>query len=63
MPSLDPFFDNDPLLAQILTSMGLLSCNEEDDDFNNDYAWAMEGEEINGERNAFDVFANEDDDL
>ena len=43
--------------------MGLLSCNEEDDDFNNDYVWAMEGEDINGERNAFDVFADEDDDL
>ena len=43
--------------------MGLLSCNEEDDDFNNDYAWAMEEEDINGERNAFDVFADEDDDL
>ena len=76
MPSLDPFFDIDPLLApitpiqpqdvmdeEILTSMGLLSCNEEDDDFNNDYVWAMEGEDINGERNAFDVFADEDDDL
>ena len=52
MPSLEPFFDIDPLLAppitpmtpqavmdeKILTNMGLLSCNEEDDIFNGDDA-------------------------
>ena len=77
MPSLDPFFDIDPLLAppitsmtpqavmdeEILTSMGLLFCNEEDDKFNDDDPWVMEGEDITGKRNAFDVFVDEDDDL
>ena len=43
--------------------MGLLSCNEEDDDFSDDNAWVMEGEDITGERNDFDVFVDEDDDL
>ena len=55
MPSLDPFFDIDPLLAppntpiqpqavmdeEIFTSRGLLSCSEEDGDFNDDDAWVM----------------------
>ena len=77
MPSLDPFFDIDPLLAppitlmtpqavmdeEILTSMGLPFCNEEDDKFNDDDPWVMEGEDITGKRNAFDVFVDEDDDL
>ena len=31
---------------EILTSMGLLSCNEEDEDFNDDDAWVMEGEDM-----------------
>ena len=47
----------------ILTSTSLFSCNEEDDDFNDDDAWVMEGEYITGEKNAFDVFVDEDDDL
>ena len=69
MPSLHQFFDIDPLLAppiipiqpqavigeEILTSMDLLSCNEDDDDFNHDDVWVMEGEDITGERNVFDV--------
>ena len=77
MPSLDPFFDIDPLLAppftpmtpqavmdeEILASMGLLSYNEEDNKFNDDDVWVIEGEDITGERNAFDVFVDEDDDL
>ena len=77
IPSLDPFFDIDPLLAppiipitpqavmdeEILASMGLLSYNEEDDKFNDDDVWVIEGEDITGERNAFDVFVDEDDDL
>ena len=77
MLSLDPFFDIDPFLAppitpmtpqavmdeEILTSMVLLSCNVEDDKFNDGDAWAMEGEDITGERNGFDVFVDEDDDL
>ena len=77
LPSFDPFFDTDPLLAppvtlmipqavmdeEILTSMGLLSCNEEDDKFNDEDVCVMEGEDITGERNAFDVFVDEDDDL
>ena len=77
MPPLGPFFDNDPLLAtpitpiqsqavmdeEILTSMALLSCNEENDDFSDDDAWVMEGKNIIRERNAFDVFVDEDDDL
>ena len=75
-PSLDSFFDIDPLLAppipsiqpqavmeEILPPMGLLSCDKEDDDFNDDDALVMEGEDITGERNAFDVFVGEDDDL
>ena len=41
---------------EILASVGLLSCNEEDDDLNDDSEWVMEGEDIIGERNAFDVF-------
>ena len=43
---------------EVLTSMGLLSCSEGDDD-----AWVMEGEDITGERNAFDVFVDKDEDL
>ena len=60
MLSLDLFFDIEPILAppitsmtpqavmdeEILTSMGLLSCNEEDEDFNDDDAWVMEGEDM-----------------
>ena len=77
MPSLNPFFDIDQLLAspitsmtpqavkdeEILTSMGLLSCNEEDDKFNDDDAWVMKGEDITKERNTFDVFVDEGNDL
>ena len=77
MPSLDSFFDNDPLFAppinplqpqavideEILTPMGLLSCNEENDDFNDDDAWLNEGKNITGERNTFNVFVDEDDAL
>ena len=48
---------------EILTSMGLLCCNEEDDDFSDDNVWVMEGEKITGEKNAFDVFVGEGDDL
>ena len=48
---------------EILTSMGLLSCNEDDDKFNDGDAWMAEREDIIGERNAFDVFVDEDDDL
>ena len=73
MPSLDPFFDIDQILAppitsvtpqavkneETLTSMDLLSYNEEDDKFNDDHAWVMEGEDITGERDTFDVFVNE----
>ena len=75
--SLDPFFDIDPHLAhpitpiqpqavmdmEILTSVGLLSCNEEDDYFNDEDAQVIEGEDITGERNASDVFVDKDDDL
>ena len=43
--------------------MGLLSCNEEDDDFNDGDASVMEGEDIAGERNAINLFIDEDDDL
>ena len=43
--------------------MGLLSCNEEDDKFNDEDVCVMEGEDITGERNAIDVFVDEDDDL
>ena len=39
------------------------SCNEEDDKFNDEDAWVMKGEDITRERNAFDVFIDEDDDL
>ena len=77
MPSLDAFFDIDTILTppitlmtpqavmdeEILISMGFLFCNEEDDKFNDDDAWVMEGEDITGERNAFDVFLDEHDDL
>ena len=77
MPSLDPFFDIDPLSAhpitpiltqavmdeEILTSKGLLSCNEEDDDFNDGDAWVIEGEDITCERNTFEVLVDEDNDL
>ena len=48
---------------EILTSMCLLSCNEDDDKFNDNDAWMTEREDIIGERNAFDVFVHEDDDL
>lgn len=44
---------------EILTFMGFLSCNEED----SEDAWAMEEEDITGERNAFDVSIDEGDDL
>ena len=74
MPSLDPFFDINPLLApliqpqaamdeKILTSTSLLSCNEEDKDLNDDDAWVMEGEGITRERNEFDFFIDDDNDL
>ena len=77
MSLLDPFFDTDPLLAtpitpiqpqaaideEILTSMDLLSCNEENDDFSDNDAWVREGKNITWERNAFDLFVDEDDDL
>ena len=77
MLSIDPFFDIDSFLApritpmtpqavmdeEILTYMGLLSCNVEDGKFNDGDAQAMEGEDITGERNPFDVFIDEDDDL
>ena len=77
MPLLDPFFDTDPLLAPLITpiqpqavmdeetftSMGLLFCSEEDDDFIDNDTWVMEGEDITRERNAFDVFVDEDEDL
>ena len=39
--------------------MGFLSCNEDD----SEDAWAMEEEDITGERNAFDVSIDEGDDL
>ena len=72
MPLLDTFFDTDPLLVppitpiqpqavmreEIFISKDLLSCNEEDDE-----AWVMEGEDKTGERNAFDVFVDEDNNL
>ena len=72
-----PFFDTDPLLAppispiqtkavmdeEILACMGLPSCNEEDDDFNDEDASVMEGEDIAGERNGINLFIDEDDDL
>ena len=52
MPSLDPFFLTPPITSmtpqavkdeEILTSMGVLSCNEEDDNFTDDNSWVMEG--------------------
>ena len=46
---------------EILTSMDLLTCNEGNEDLNDLDAWVMEGEDITGERNAFDVFVDEDD--
>ena len=48
---------------EILTSMGLLSYNEEDDKFNDDDdVWVVEGDDITRERNAFDASVDEDDD-
>ena len=50
--SFDPFFLTPPITSmtpqavkdeEILTSMGVLSCNEEDDNFTDDNAWVMEG--------------------
>ena len=46
---------------EILTFVGLLSCNEEDGNFIDDDAWVMEREDINGERDAFDVFVDDDE--
>ena len=52
MPSLDPFFLTPPITSmtpqavtdeEILTSMGVLSCNEEDDKFTDDNALVMGG--------------------
>ena len=45
---------------EILTFVGLLSCNEEDGNFIDDDAWVMEREDITGERDAFDVFVDDD---
>lgn len=48
---------------EILTAMGLLSYNEEDDKFNDDDdVWVVEGDDITRERNAFDASVDEDDD-
>ena len=46
---------------EILIFMGLFSCNEEDDDFIDDDAWVTEREDITGEREAFDVFVDDDE--
>ena len=46
---------------EILTFVGLLSCNEEDGNFIDDDAWVMEREDITGERDAFDVFVDDDE--
>ena len=46
---------------EILTFVGLLSCNEEDGNFIGDNAWVMEREDITGERDAFDVFVDDDE--
>ena len=46
---------------EILTFVGLLSCNEEDGNFIDDNAWVMEREDITGERDAFDVFVDDDE--
>lgn len=48
---------------EILACMGLPSCNKEDDDFNDDDASVIEGEDIAGVRNAINLFIDEDDDL
>ena len=49
--------------GEILTSMDLLSYNEEGGKFNDDDdAWVMEGDDITRERNAFDASVDEDDD-
>ena len=71
MPSLDPFFDIDlllpppitPIQPQAFMDKGVLSCNEEDGVFIYDNAWMMEGENVTGNRNTFDGFVNEGDDL
>ena len=47
---------------EILTYIGLPSCNEKDDDLNDGDARVMEGEDITGKRKAFDVFVDEDND-
>ena len=48
---------------EILTSMGLLSYNEEDDKFSDDDdVWVVEGDDITRERNASDASVDEDDD-
>ena len=46
---------------EILTFVGLLSCNEEDGNFIDDNAWVMEREDITGESDAFDVFVDDDE--
>ena len=46
---------------EIISSMDLLTCNEGDEDFNDHDEWVLKGEDITGERNAFDVFVDEDD--
>ena len=46
---------------EILTFVGLLSCNEEDGNFIDDDVWVMEREDITGERDAFDVFVDDDE--
>ena len=46
-----------------LISICLLSSNEQDDDFNDEDAWVMKEEDIIEERDAFDVFVDEDNDL
>ena len=48
---------------EILTSICLLFSNEQDDNFNDEDAWVMEEEDTIGERNAFDVFVDEGNDL
>ena len=74
MPLFYPFFDTDhfwrPNHSNAATSchgwgdpsfVGLLSCNEEDGNFIDDDAWVMEREDITGERDAFDVFVDDDE--
>ena len=46
-----------------LISICLPSSNEQDDDFNDEDAWVMKEEDIIEERDAFDVFVDEDNDL